>query len=374
MSAYHQMGHDSRNLLSAVTGYVGAILSPVNETEHEVVATVSAVQAEGFEFVFDPQLYFPHRADRGQLGTWDYFPSDLDTADLSSADWWHSVLDRIAETSLRIGATAVCSPATVAARYSNDYYAALRARSSRLAAGVGDGVRVLETVIASLEDLATPHRAHEIASIVSDTGASGVYLVLLSDLRPRLEFANVEQIKGAMRLVALLEDAGLRVLVGFSSSDMILWKAAGATSCATGKFANLRRFTKGRFDDGEDGGRQMPYWFDEGLLAFIRTSDIVRVLGHGFAQAGQNPFAIAINEQMKADPSRPWVALGWRQYLHWFADLERRLDSGDASPRELIRDAEKGWATLERADVFMEEQRNDGSWLRAWLRAVVETD
>ena len=234
------------------------------------------------------------------------------------------------------------------------------------------GLRVLETVIAPLNDLAAPNRALEIASIVSSAKAAGIYLVFLSDVKPRAELHDVDQLKGAMRLIHLLEASDLHVLVGCCSSDVLLWKAAGATSCATGKFANLRRFTPGRFNEQEEGGRQVAYWFEEALLAFLRASDIPRVQARGLATATTNPFGAAILSQLATDPAKAWVGVGWRQYMHWFAEVEQRLAAGSATARALVRAAEQNWQTLEDNDDFMEERTNDGSWLRPWLRAVVE--
>lgn len=374
MPAYHQMGHDSQNLLGEVPGFRGAIISPVNEVESDVRAMVEAHASESFEFIFDPQLYFPRRVDRGQLASWDYFPKDFDTADMSSEAWWTGTLDAIATAACGVGAKVVCSPALIAAStFTNEYYESMRALVDRLVEpATKNGLRVLETVIARIDDLAGPTRALEIASVVSNTKASGIYLVLLSDLKPRDELRDVDQLKGAMKLIHALETAGLPVLVGCSSSDVVLWKAAGASSCATGKFANLRRFTPGRFNEREEGGRLVPYWFEEGLLAFLRASDLPRVQAHGLGTASTNPFGASILAQIGSDPYKAWVALGWRQYMHWFADVEQRLASGTAVARSLIRTAEHNWKTLEDNDVFMEEKGNAGEWLRPWLRAVVE--
>lgn len=374
MTAYHQMGHDSRNLLGEVSGFGGAIISPVNEIESDVRAMVDTHGSSTFEFIFDPQLYFPRRVDRGQLGKWSYFPSDFDTADMTSEHWWANTLGAIAATAGRVGAKAVCSPAPIAAStFTNDYYETMRTLADRLVEpSTQQGLRVLETVIVRIDDLAAPNRAHEIASVVSNTKAAGIYLVLLSDVKPRDELRDVEQLKGGMKLIHLLETSSLPVLVGCASSDVLLWKAAGATSCATGKFANLRRFTPGRFNEQEDGGRQVAYWFEESLLSFLRASDIPRVQPHGLATATTNPFGATILAQLGSDPSKAWVALGWRQYMHWFADVEGRLTSGATTARALIRAAEQNWQTLEDNDVFMEERTNDGTWLRSWLRAVVE--
>ena len=86
MSVYHQMGHDSENLLwtKELAQYRGAILSPVNYGEAKVAAQVEWARGQGnFETVFDPQLYVPS-SENGCLREWSYFPDDVDTADLAS--------------------------------------------------------------------------------------------------------------------------------------------------------------------------------------------------------------------------------------------------------------------------------------------------
>jgi hypothetical protein len=248
----------------------------------------------------------------------------------------------------------------------------MREHADRLVTKVGKKIRTLQTCLVKLEELEDTNRVLELASLVSHTKSAGIYLVLLSDTKPRDELRGIEQLKGAMRFISEIESAGLPVLVACSSSDVVLWKAAGASSCATGKFANLRRFTTGRFSDPDEGGRLVAYWFEEALLAFIRASDLARIQPHGLGSAGANPFGQEILAQLATEPEKAWVAFGWRQYMHWFADVEKRLASGKATARNLIRTAEKNWQVLEESDVFMEERSNDGSWLRPWLRAVVE--
>src|SRR5690606_20601909 len=133
--------------------------------------------------------------------------------------------------------------------------------------------QVNQTVLAELKSLASPTRAAEVASIVTAGGSNEVYLVLVSDIEPRREFRETEDIKGGMRLIRHLENAGVRVVVGFVATDVILWKSAGATACATGKFFNLRRFTPSRWEPPGQGGGQVPYWAEEALMAFLRESD-----------------------------------------------------------------------------------------------------
>ena len=106
--------------------------------------------------------------------------------------------------------------------------------------------------------------------------------MLVGTTHPRRELGDTEELKGAMQLISALKSAGLEVTVGFCSSDVVLWKAAGATACATGKFFNLQKIytIPIRRPPAEVGG-QLSYWFEEMLLANLRESDLIRVKNIG---------------------------------------------------------------------------------------------
>jgi hypothetical protein len=99
----------------------------------------------------------------------------------------------------------------------------------------------------------------------------------------------------------------------------------------TGKFFNLRRFTKSRFDEPNEGGGQLPYWFEQGLMAFLREAD-----------------------------------------LSWFSRLEAELDSGESIPKTvaLLTAADKSWSIIDNNKIYFEERKNKGEWVRAWLQAI----
>jgi hypothetical protein len=372
------MGHDSENLLwtEELNGYRGAILSPVNYGVDKIAAQTEwgRTQAD-FETIFDPQMYVPN-SEQGRLREWPYIPPDVDTADLASDNWWDRVLDDLIGTCAMIQATALCSPAPLPRAYTDEYFAQIVSVGDRMCASLaGIGLRPLQTAVVNLPDLTTAGRPMAIASILSRTRASGVYLVLVSQAEPRREVKDVEEIKGAMRLIEALRSAEIAVTVGFCSSDVLLWKAAGANHCATGKFFNLRRFTRTRFEEpGGQGGGQLPYWFEESLMAFLRQSDVQRVIPMNLPQSGAspNPFGTQILEQLRTNPEQAWLGLAWRQFMFWFADAESRLESGSATAAEILRNADNNWRSLDDIDFLMEERQNDGSWIRPWRRALTE--
>jgi hypothetical protein len=377
MPALHQIGHNSENLLfdDGLTRFGGTILSPLNYNPADVAAQIARLKdRKDFVTVFDPHLYRP-QSERMCLPEWDYYPKDVETADFNEK-WWASIVDRVAKTAVGLGVTSVASPAIVPKAFPDEFFMLSVENGNRLAGAVrGTTVKPMQTVVVNMADLSVPPRAMMIASIVSRSKISDCLLVFLGNVEPRRELADPEELKGAMRLIATLESGGQRVTVAFSSSEMVLWKAAGATSCATGKFFNLRRFTISRFDEPNGGGGgQLGYWFEESLLAFLRQSDLLRVRDRGLISEAStdNPFCASIIDAIPA--TQPWVALGWRQFLYWFADAEFRLRTGAVSANDLITSADGNWAGIEKSKppLFMEERQNDGSWVRQWLRALVE--
>lgn len=377
MPVYHQMGHQCENLLSVecLNHYRGAILSPVNYNQEEMSKQISTYGVSGFEMIFDPQMYYP-LSQKGKLQTWSYLPTDFFTADITSESWWDEITSRLVENIIEISADSVCSPVPIPRTFPNEYYVAM----TRLANNIDkklqhENVNVLQTIIVNIADLSNFRRAYEIASIVTSSGIARAYLIIHTQTTPRQELMNIDELKGAMLFIRLLEDAGMQVLVGYCSSDIILWKEAGASNCATGKFFNLRRFTPSRWDDEEGGRGQLPYWFEEGLLAYLRESDISRIQRGDVIseESKKNPFYGSILEKITSGD--PWVRLGWRQFLYWFAEIERRFSEGEVNADTLLRNAEANWGIireLKNPIVLMEDARNNGDWIRPWRIAVNE--
>src|SRR5258708_6315723 len=281
MAGCHQMGHHSNNLIDLpdMAAYAGAIFSPINGTEKEATAQINEVRnsSRNFEIVLDPQLYVP-ASERGKLKKWPHFPKDVDTADLASSDWWSDVNKKLAEVCKRIRVDSVCSPLVIPRVFDDKYYSQTVKVGAQLCGILkGGGVSTLQTVLANLSELANGTRPLEIASIVSGTAADRIYLVLANTTAPRDELSSVDELSGAMRLINALERHGMPVTVGFCSTDILLWKTAGASACASGKFFNLRRFTRQRFEESVEGGGQLPYWFEEGVLAFLRLGDLLQI-------------------------------------------------------------------------------------------------
>lgn len=379
MAAYLQMGNDTENLIGETDlgEYRGIVLSPVNRHSPEIAQDIIGFRQKGdFDIVFDPQLYVPN-SNRGCLPQQTYFPSDLDTADLSSEGWWASLVTKLAACIEPLGVNAVASPAVLPRAWSDDYYARCVDASRKLSEALPSGISAYTTVMVDYNQIAEKDAPLRIASIVSEAESAGYYLVIVSNVEPRREFNGEPELAGIMQLIQQLEGTERPVLVSHCSSDMLLYKAAGASHCATGKFFNLRRFTRSRYEDPSSGGGQLAYWFEHSLLAFLRAADLRRLQENGLGGlvgtgASSNYWSQRINEQFSAEPGRAWVALGWRQYLSWFGKTESVLAAQD--PVDLVqgwlKSAEENWLALEDRNVLLDEPRNNGGWIRPWRQAL----
>ncbi|MEM6274663.1 MAG: hypothetical protein AAF735_05420 [Myxococcota bacterium] len=379
MPAYHQMGNNSENLVAEpeLEDFTGIILSPVNREPDVLSRDVAKFREQGqFDVVFDPQLYLP-KATRGKLPHQPYFPSDIESADLSSLDWWKQVGDQVTELSATLGVDTIASPTIDPQVPSADFYALVVDSGNHLSSSTS--LRTLLTVMVTPSQVLEESSRMRYASILSRTKCDGLYLVFRWERDGRREIINRDEIVAALSFVQVLSQLGMQLLVGFVGTEVPLLRAAGATDCATGKFMNLRRYSRQRFDDPpkRPGGRQLPYFFSEPLHGLIREADVARLRATGRSSwldsaYGTNPFSEEIVAQLDSKPGTPWLATSWRQFLWWFS---KAADTADTASSVLaLAEAQARWEELEDAGVKFDEPDNDGRWLLSWQAALGELD
>lgn len=231
MATYHQMGHDSWNLVTekALQNFKGIILSPVNDAPADVIRRLQQLgkRRDEVEVILDPQFYEPS-GTRGELPHWPYFSNDVDTVNLGDSRWWKARGEELVSVAAKIGANTICSPAILPRVYSDEYYGWVVKCADTLSKDAGKkGLNVLLTAIVRLSELAAKNRPEEIASILTSTDISRIYLVFSDDLPPRAQRTDIYGLAGAMSLIRLLEAAGSTVLVAFSGLIPLLLRTLG---------------------------------------------------------------------------------------------------------------------------------------------------
>lgn len=376
MTAYHQMGHDSWNLIEedGLRGFGGVVLSPVNCTPEQVVQKLGELggMRSGLDVVLDPQLYRP-TIDRGQLSEWPHFSDDVETADLGAEKWWTERCEYLVQAALEVGANSVASPAVVPRDFSDGYYE----WSVAVAETVADLCRSvalspLFTALVAIDELGVEGAPERIASFLTRPSIDRVYLVLRDEVDLRRQRTDTEGLAGACKLISLLESNGVRVMVAFSGLDTVLWKGAGASDAASGKFLNLRRFVPGRWEEPKEGGRVVPYWTDGTLITWLRELDLRVLMRAGLVameEVARNPYSQQILAGLATTPPRAWVGLGWRQYLRWFLDTERALSARPEEAHELLKKADTQWGKIIEGRLLLSD-RSEGAWIRSWSNAL----
>src|SRR5437016_6163321 len=89
-----------------------------------------------------------------------------------------------------------------------------------------------QTVLADPALLTDQSALFRAASILAETDCSAYYIIFLTDSPPRIELADSFELLGGMRFIRELKSTGRRIVVAFCSSDVIMYKSAGADSCA----------------------------------------------------------------------------------------------------------------------------------------------
>lgn len=380
MGAYMQMGHQTENLVGedGLDDFKGLILSPLNRLPEELRQDiVKFKEIKDFDFIFDPQLYYP-RTIKPKIRQHPYFPDDFETNDHSSLKWWEEIVKKLTEYAAGLGVTTLVTPTIDPKRCTDDYYHITVEIGNLVCASKAQPIsQYLLSLIVDVADICDRDKLLKIASFAAMSRCDGFYIVFKSDLEPRREYASEGSLNSMLTFIHELKLIGKPITIAFSSSDMVLFKAAGATNCATGKFFNLRRFTSSRFEEPAGGGGQLPYWFEHNLMAFLREADLKRIqsTGRGHLIGGLNSsnfWGTAIFDLFQNEPGKAWVALGWKQFLSWFAKTEQLLhDSADLKElKKWLRDAETNWIELNDKDILMDEPRNDGGWLRPWRQAI----
>jgi hypothetical protein len=381
MGSYMHMGHDTENLVGEkeINKYHGIILSPVNRTATELFKNIQYFKSKGkYDIVLDPQLYFP-RSKRDKLVKQPYFPKDFDsTTDYSSKIWWNSINNKLIAFADKLKIDKTTSPVIIPKIFDENYYEVCAETCYNLYKKSSDKkTEILCTVLVDFRYLTKLENIYKITSILSETDSNGYYIVFVSNVEPRREIFQSDELFAGMQLINLLKNTGRTVLVSHCSSDMILYKSAGADHCASGKFFNLRRFTLSRFEEPSKGGGQIEYWFEHSLLAFLRKSDIYRLFDNDFKYLINTNFSKSfwsdvILSKFEKEPKKPWLGDSWRQYLSWFLKTEAFLNHDDSLDyvRNWLIEAEDNWTELDNDDLLFEEKKNDGSWLRSWRQSL----
>ncbi len=137
---------------------------------------------------------------------------------------------------------------------------------------------------------------------------------------------------------------------------------------------NIRRFSPASWDEEESGGRQVPYWSEQGLVALLREQDVKRLDREKWfkdlAFAG-NPASKRILGIIRSGTGTSWQKLSWLQFLRWVSNRDQLIVDREAAEKYLER-CDDRWGYVQDLKILFADRFNDGAWVRTWLIAIRE--
>jgi len=386
MAFYLQMGHDSKNLIGEtdLEEMTGIVLSPVNETTTDLSTIIDMVSQENeFRIIFDPQLYYPH-SHKGKLGGHPYYPENFITNFGESTEWWTSMNASILEYALSLGVNTILSPLRSPREWNSSYLKTIIDTGNNLITQSEGKLSIIQTVLMNIDSISgadNENRRQEFASVLMHSEADEYALIFQIGGNPRHEIRIDSEIYGMMDFIRLLRNTGKKITVLYCHSFFPLLHLAGADNFTSGKFFNLRSFSPGRWDENDQaGGGQTAWWFEQGLLAFLREGDILKLISKGHPNLIGNGFSNSswsskILPNIQSPERVPWVADSWRQWLSWFGKMEHHLSQEKQKSSyvwDLLNSASQNWNEITGHHVYMSDNINDGGWISAWRQALAD--
>lgn len=385
MLLFHQLGHnDAWNFKSHEDDGVGDgfIFSPVN-TEYDRLQKVDgSLKKIGF---LDPQLYLPADA-KGKLETYSYSPAKLVANGFSTSDF-EKQKTKIAEECVGLQVSENFSHIVIPARYYDEepssYYDQtmeyfvepfVAEAKKRSAAPI-----LFTTIIsaAKLNDAARRDAALDWITGLRDI--AGVYLIF-DFPHPSKQIKDGALLAEALFFINTIINAGLKVYVGYTNTEGLLYSIAMPTAISCGSYENLRGFQILRFTTREKTSQQGP-------TARVYVPNLYQQIEHTYLSAiRKSSFkSERLGVDSKYSPEMFSATFKWhfsksQLYLHYFEKFQEQVRALPAQNeartvyiQTKIKEALALFDEIKSSGIYLDSD-SDGSHLPHWLNAITLFD
>lgn len=379
MKLYHQCGHNSVwnfNALEKNQLGDGLIISPVHEKLQRVEKLSSIIRKQS---IFDPQYYLPN-SQKTKLQTYKFFPEAL-THGFTTVEFSLVALES-AKLCLDFQNSQLFERIIIPSRYFKDMvsdyvtqqeiYSVVPFLKEIGRQKIKKPV-FLTLALTSAMILDTPYRTGILNWVTSFSEISGVYLIVDHE-RSTKQIDSEAFLLGMLGFMTELRRADLKIIVGYTNTESILYTLVGDIDLTMGAYENTRMFSLDKFiesDEERRGPKARIYlpgllnWIQFGQAKELRSED--DDLWNSCYTATEH--AEAVLEQA-AEPTFNQAPL----YLHYFNCFESQVNelrSLDQLQRfkQISQWLKEGLALDEAiSDLPIAlERHGKGSHLQAWL-------
>ena len=381
MDVYHQAGHNSVwNLGSLIEDGAGSgiIFSPVNDRADKILGISDEIKKVSF---FDPQLYLP-KSIKGKLSSFEYFPSNFSksftTGDFDKEK--REIAKRCLDFQLKNQFKYLVIPSRYYEVLPSNFYEQCEDHLIEPFLGYYQDTKaqneILLTFIVKQELLMNDERRNELLNWLTGIhDIDGVYLIFENNFLSK-QIKDSAYLYNALILIHSLKINELKVHVGYTNIEGLLYSIADPNSVAMGSYENLRQFDIKRFEDKEKGQVRPPnprlysrplfqlmdYGYKDGITKLY--SDWNRV----FEDSRYKPLMFKPEYNWHFTKPEPY-----KHYFLLFSSQVRSLPSNIVDRIILLKGsfqkAVQVFKEIESAGVYLDDDSN-GSHLPFWLTTI----
>lgn len=253
MDLYLQMGHGmmehARLLIKKWNGGT-VILSPRDLKLKQMEKLSNEIKSFGGEVLIDPQFYLP-RADYEKLINHSFWPNKFETNAFFSGNGLIKMLQILYEEyNQKLGTKYFIVPGILSSKI-DDHWRHLNDLFLEESDKVSNKKPLIATLCLSSDILRTEDYIHEILEYVETWNVDGFYIVpqhpgSLYLVEDAIWLANL------LDFCAGLKNLNKKVIVGYSSHQLLCLAAAKVDAIASGSWVNVRMFLKEKFINPEE--------------------------------------------------------------------------------------------------------------------------
>ena len=237
------------------------ILSPRDLEPNQLSKFAKEIKKLKGEVLLDPQVYLP-RATHERLQSHNYWEKEYDTRNFWSGAGVNEQLTKLLELNRRLGCAAWILPGHSTSVISDTWLEYQRHTIEAAQNLQNNSFELIATVALNVDATRNPDKIHDLIESAKNWSASAVYLICEP---PKYQYLvdNPVWLTNIVDLIAGLRLSGKKVIVGYSSHQMLIAGCASANAIASGTFLNVRSFTIDKFhaQESDEKSRRTPWYY-----------------------------------------------------------------------------------------------------------------
>ncbi len=381
MKVYHQVGHIHKwNLDSFVKDGCGdgLIFSPVNIESDKLTKINERVRNKSF---IDPQFYLLKEV-KSKLSTYNFFPANLvdniQTQDLSD------ISDKVAVECIEYQINNNFQYITIPTRYfehfPSDYYDQLNEGFiypfTNYYSKSSYEKEFLLTVIVKQEQLIDEEKRDYLLNwITGITEINGVYLIFDNNFHTK-QIKDAQYLFNALIFINTLKLSGLKVIIGYTNTEGILYSIANPDAISMGSYENLRKFDASRFQIKINHKQNPPnprlysgklfQWIEYGYIEPMKH--LYDKWDHIFEESEYKPVMF--------EPEFNWHFQKPELYKHYYCVFSKQVNTLPDEIEKRIKYLEESFNTainifndIKNCGIYLDDN-SDGSHLNIWMTVI----